>query len=120
MTAQHLKDVVLFSLSAIEMRQVMEERSMVHAVGLRVALDLADAARDSRWIQDDSPIRIFHEEQGRGHVLHCHVHLWPYFREVDAGNPLEREIRSELLSLGLSGEADRRIARYSPAALSHP
>ncbi len=120
MTVQHLKDVVLFEMSTAEMRHVMEERGMVHAVGARVALDLADAARDGRWIQHESPLKIFHDERGRGHVLHCHVHLWPYFREVDAGNPLEREIRSELLSLGLSGEADRRIARYSPAALSHP
>jgi hypothetical protein len=48
-------------------------------------------------------------------VLQCRVQLWRYFKEVDAANPLEREIRAELLALGLSGDADRRTARYAPS-----
>jgi len=109
MKIQHVKDVILFQLSVIEMRQVMETNDMIHAIGTRLAAD----QRESRWAPHPDPLKILHEEKGRGHVLQCRVHIWPYFREVDAANPLEREIRSEMLALGLSGEADRRMSRYA-------
>jgi hypothetical protein len=114
MTITHRKDVVLFRFSTIELRQVMEENSLVVTVWLNLQADLKEADRLHRWIPHQSPIRICHEEQGRGHVLQCRVHLWTYFRELEATNPLEREIRAEMLALGLSGEADRRIGRHAP------
>ncbi len=115
MTVRHVKDVVHFQLSTVEMRQVMEEGGMIHAIAERLSLDLSRGAKAGRWIPHSAPVRIFHESQGRGHVLQCRVHAWTYFREVEAASPLEREIRAEMLALGLSGEADRRAARYSPA-----
>jgi hypothetical protein len=114
MIIHYKKDAVLFRLDTAEMRQVMEEGSMVQAIWASLASDLEDASQASRWIPYKIPLKIFHEEHGRGHVLQCRVHLWRYFREVDAANPLEREIRGEMLTLGLSGEADRRMARYTP------
>lgn len=115
MTVRHVKDVVHFQLSTAEMRQVMEKAGMIHAIAARLSRDLARAAKAGRCVPHPAPVRIFHESQGRGHVLQCRVHVWTYFREVEAANPLEREIRSEMLALGLSGEADRRAARYCPA-----
>src|ERR1700722_669659 len=108
MTILHKKDVVLFRFTAIEMRQVMEEHSMVYSVWLNLLADLQEASGAGRWIPHQSPLKICHEERGRGHVLQCRVYLWRYFKEVEAANPLEREIRAEMLTLGLSGEADRR------------
>ena len=102
----------MFRLNLVELRQVMDEHGMIHAVWMNLVADAASAARGRRWPQKLSGLRVFHEERGLGHVLQCRVHLWPYFREVEAANPLEREIRSEMLALGLSGEADRRMLRY--------
>ena len=113
MTTQHIKDVVMFRLNALELRQVMEEHGMVYSVWMNLLADVNSAARGKRWTQKLSGLKVFHEERGRGHVLQCRVHLWKYFQEVEAANPLEREIRSEMLALGLSGEADRRMLRYS-------
>ena len=115
MTVRHVKDVVLFGLTAAEMRQVMEEPGMICTIWKALMSDLGEAVRTGRWVPWRLPLKICHEEQGRGHVLQCRVDLWPYFREVEASNPFEREIRSEMLSLGLSGEADRRTARYGPS-----
>jgi hypothetical protein len=115
MTIRHKKDVVLFRLNTLEMLQVMEVNSMVHSIWIQFLRDLRKATRLRRWIPNKFPMKICHEEQGRGHVLQCRVQLWRYFKEVDAANPLEREIRAELLALGLSGDADRRTARYAPS-----
>lgn len=114
MTIRRMKDVVLFRMNVIEMRHVMEVNSMVHSVWIHFLGDLHEANRSKRWIPSDRPIKICHEENGRGHVLQCRMSLWRYFQEVDAANPLEREIRAELLAIGISGEADRRTARYAP------
>jgi hypothetical protein len=114
MKIQHIKDVILFQLSAIEMRQVMEAQGMIHSIWEHLATDRRESRGSGRWVPHQDPLKILHEEKGRGHVLQCRVHIWQYFREVDAANPLEREIRSEMLALGLSGEADRRMSRYSP------
>lgn len=118
MTILHRKDVVLFRFSTMEMRQVMEEHSLVQSVWLALQADLRSAEQTERWIPHPLPMKICHEEQGRGHVLQCRTYLWRYFREFDAANPLEREIRAEMLSLGLSGEADRRASREPPRHLS--
>lgn len=118
MKVQHIKDVILFQMSVTEMRQVMDERGMIHSVWAQIVDDIDQSEQTGRWAPQKSPLKIFHEEKGRGHVLQCRVHLWQYFREVEAANPLEREIRAEMLALGLSGEAERRISRYAPA-LSH-
>ena len=115
MTIRHKKDVVLFRLNTLEMLQVMEVNSMVHSIWIQFLRDLRKATRFRRWIPNEFPMKICHEERGRGHVLQCRVQLWRYFKEVDAANPLEREIRAELLALGLSGDADRRTARYAPS-----
>jgi hypothetical protein len=112
MKIQHVKDVILFQLNVAEMRQVMEDSSMIQSIWTRYVDDTERSGRAGRWVPHRDPLKILHEEKGRGHVLQCRVHLWRYFQEVDAGNPLEREIRSEMLALGLSGEADRRIDRY--------
>jgi hypothetical protein len=112
MIIRHKKDVVLFRMNAIEMRQVMEVNSMVHSVWIQFLGDFHESTRSKRWIPNECPLKVCHEENGRGHVLQCRVHLWRYFQEVDAANPLEREIRAELLSVGISGDADRRTARY--------
>jgi len=112
-TILHRKDVVLFRFSAIEMRQVMEEHSLIHSVWLNLQADMQEATRTERWIPHRFPIKICHEEKGRGHVLQCRVYLWRYFKELEAANPLEREIRAEMLTLGLSGEADRRTSRHT-------
>ena len=117
MTIRHRKDVVLFRLNVVEMRQVMEANSMVHSVWTQFLDDLDEATRFKRWIPNESPLKICHEENGRGHVLQCRVNLWRCFQEADAANPLEREIRSELLAIGISGDADRRTARYSPSKM---
>jgi hypothetical protein len=114
-TIQLIKDVVLIQLDAVELRQVLDERSMIHAVWSQFQADAAAADRSQRWLPQAAPLKICHEERGRGHVLHCRLSLWRYFRDVEAINPLEREIRAHLLTLGVSGEADRRIGRYSPA-----
>ena len=114
MIVRHVKDVIFFRLSTIEMRQVMEEPGMVGAVWKALAADRSRAAQAGRWTRGRTPLQICHEEKGRGHVLQCRVDLWPYFREVESANPLEREIRSQMLAIGLSGEADRRSARYAP------
>ena len=113
MTIRHRKDVVLFRLYVIVMRQVMEANSLVHSVWNQFRDDFLEATRFKRWIPNDCPLKICHEENGRGHVLQCRVNLWRYFQEADAANPLEREIRAELLMIGLSGDADRRTALYS-------
>lgn len=114
MTIRRMKDVVLFRMNAIEMRHVMEVNGMVHSIWIHFLGDLHAANRSKRWIPSDRPIKICHEENGRGHVLQCRMSLWRYFQEVDAANPLEREIRAELLSIGISGEADRMTAQYGP------
>ena len=113
MTILHKKDVVLFRFSVVEMRQVMEEHGMVYSIWLSLQADMQEASRTERWIPHQIPLKICHEERGRGHVLQCRVYLWRYFKEVEAANPLEREIRAEMLALGLSGEADRRMSRYA-------
>ena len=118
MTVSHVKDVVLFRMTTAEMRLVMEKRGMVNAAWRSFQADLRQAKKTGRWIPHPSPIKIFHEERGRGHVLQCRVLAWTYFREVEAANPLEREIRAEMVSLGISGEADSRIARYAPVGRS--
>ncbi len=87
---------------------------MVHSVWIHFLADLHEAERSHRWIVEECPLKICHEEGGRGHVFQCRVHLWRYFQEVDAANPLEREIRAELMAVGLSGEADRRTTRFAP------
>jgi hypothetical protein len=112
MTIQLVKDVVLVQLDAVELRQVLDEQSMIHAVWTHLQGDAAAADRRQRWLPQAAPLKICHEERGRGHVLHCRLSLWRYFREVEAGNPLEREIRAHMLTLGVSGEADRRTGRY--------
>jgi hypothetical protein len=112
MKIQHVKDVILFQFNTIEMRQVMEERSMIHVIWTQIVADMRQTRQAGRWIPHKGPLKILHEEKGRGHVLQCRVHLWRYFLGVEAVNPLEREIRTEMLSLGLSGEADRRMTRY--------
>jgi hypothetical protein len=116
MTIRHAKDVVLFRMTTAEMRQVMEKRGMVNAAWRSFQTDARAAEKAGRWTPHPFPIKIFHEERGRGHVLQCRAVSWRYFREAAAGNPLEREIRAEMVSLGLSGEADRRISRYAPSA----
>ena len=112
MKIQQIKDVILFQLSTIEMRQVMEAHGMIHSIWNRLQADTRASRQSDRWDPHLDPLKILHEEKGRGHVLQCRIHLWRYFREVEAANPLEREIRSEMLMLGLSGEADRRMSRY--------
>ena len=116
MTIRHVKDVILFRMDAAEMRQVMEAESMVHSVWLTFLADSQAALRSRRWLVHEFPLKIFHEEDGRGHVLQCRVQLWEYFKEAEASNPLEQEIRSEMLSVGLSGEAARLAARYAAPA----
>ena len=115
MKIQLVKDVVLFQLDAIELRQVLDEKSMIHSVWSNLQADAEAADQAQRWMPHVSPLKICHEERGRGHVLHCRLSLWRYFREIEAVNPLEREIRAQMLTLGISGEADRRISRYSEA-----
>jgi hypothetical protein len=116
MTIQLVKDVVLVQLDAVELRQVLDEQSMIHAVWTQLQEDVDAADRRQRWLPQAAPLKICHEERGRGHVLHCRLSLWRYFREVEAVNPLEREIRAHMLTLGVSGEADRRTGRYNPPA----
>jgi hypothetical protein len=114
MTISHRKDVVLFRFTTIEMRQIMEEHSMIYSVWLNLQADMQEATQTERWIPHQCPLKVCHEERGRGHVLQCHVYLWRYFKELEGANPLEREIRSEMITLGLSGEADRRTSRHAP------
>ena len=115
MTSQLVKDVLLFRLDIAELRQILEEKSMIHSIWTHLQADTSTAERDRRWLPHPTPLKILHEERGRGHVLQCRVFLWRYFRETEAVNPLEREIRAQMLTLGLSGEADRRTARFAPS-----
>jgi hypothetical protein len=112
MTIRRMKDVVLFRLNVVELRHVLEVNSMVHSIWIHFLGDQHEAHRSKRWIPNDCPMKIFHEESGRGHVLQCRMGLWRYFQEVEAANPIEREIRAEMLAIGISGEADRRTVRY--------
>ena len=85
---------------------------MLDLIWLRFAADQREKWEAGQETPPPSPIKICSQANGQDHLLQCRVHLWEYFREIDSANPLERKIRGEMLALGLSGEADRRSARY--------
>jgi len=113
MTIHHAQDAVLFRLDALELSQLLATHSMVYAIWLQIVDDWPVGERAGRWTPRHPPMKVVHESQGQSHLLECRLHLWEYFRKVDSANALERQIRGEMLALGLSGFAGRRRTRAS-------
>jgi hypothetical protein len=106
MTIHHAQDAVLFRLDGLELRQLLETHSMVYAIWLEIVDDWPKGERTGGWTPRHPPMKVVHEAQG--HLLECRLNLWRYFRKFDSTNALERQIRGEMMALGLSGVADRR------------
>jgi len=107
MTIEYQGDMVLFKMNTPETAQVMWQNGLIHSIHQTIKSDRQRASEQHRPVETDLPITVCTEERGLVHVLRCKLTSWPYFREVEAVNPSEREIRAEMMRIGLMGSANR-------------
>jgi hypothetical protein len=107
------KGMVLCRMSTQEMASVMADGGLINVIYKQWLTDIRRQLKQDRTLASTKPIAtILHEKDGLVHVLRCKLDSWKYFREVEAVNPTERQIRSYMLQLGELGMADE-AARIS-------
>ena len=108
------KDAVLVAMNAVEFADVGARKGMLHRI-YHAICEEKNAAKELNKAMHDirAPIQFYSRSGGDvfvARILCCH---WESFRDVQATSQWEQDIQKAVITLGVSGQADRLTAQYS-------